>query len=167
MPTYKYPVYIALATILGFSLAEVEITGVNDLSVPTPSRFDVLRNKAFPSLFSARVDLNFASDTYEISSKSRITKLFVTSLQELIYHVALLLASNDEEGIPFSVSYTSPIDQFGDIGEFIIKAGEDEAVPVSEFEVDDDGWQMSFRPLEYNENVPSLAMKFIAVSPEG
>lgn len=80
MPTYKYPVYIALATILGFSLAEVEITGVNDLSVPTPSRFDVLRNKAFPSLFSARVDLNFASDTYEISSKSRITELFVTSL---------------------------------------------------------------------------------------
>ena len=79
----------------------------------------------------------------------------------------MLLASNDEEGIPFSVSYTSPIDQFGDIGEFIIKAGEDEAVPVSEFEVDDDGWQMSFRPLEYNENVPSLAMKFIAVSPEG
>ena len=77
----------------------------------------------------------------------------------------MLLPSDGEEGIPFSVSYSSPLHQIEDIGQFIIKAEEDEAIPVSEFEPD--GWQMNFMPLRVDKNVPSLAIKLIAVSPEG
>lgn len=76
-----------------------------------------------------------------------------------------MLPSSDEEGIPFSVSYTSPLVDFEEISEYMIKAGEDEASPANEFEVD--GWQMNFLPMQVNEEAPSLSIKFVAVSPEG
>lgn len=76
-----------------------------------------------------------------------------------------MLPSSDEEGIPFSVSYTSPLVNFGEISQYMIKAGEDEASLASEFEVDD--WQMNFMPMQVDEDAPSLSIKFVAVSPEG
>ena len=166
MRLYKSLSYFSLAALLGVSLADVEITGVNKLPVSTPSRLDVLKTKKFPSLFNAKVDIDFASNTYEISSRSCMTSFStIVVFFKAYFYLALLLPSSDEEGIPFSVSYTSSLVDIGDISQYIIKAGEDEAISADDFEVD--GWQMNFLPLQVDKDAPSLAMKFVAVSPEG
>ena len=80
MRAYLAYSYFSLAALFSLSLADIEITGVNDLSISSPSRFNVLRNKEFPTLFGTSVDVDYNDESYKISSKSQYIILSVVVL---------------------------------------------------------------------------------------